>query len=101
MLNNIIDRIKLPFRKEKELYMSLYEIIGIYPHDISLYKLALMHKSMFKRNAKGKPINYERLEFLGDAILDAAVGDSYTVISPANARAFSPTPARSWCSATL
>ena len=75
MLNNIIDRIKLPFRKEKELYMSLYEIIGIYPHDISLYKLALMHKSMFKRNAKGKPINNERLEFLGDAILDAAVGD--------------------------
>lgn len=75
MLNNIIDRIKLPFRKEKELYTSLYKIIGFYPHDISLYKLALMHKSMFKRNAKGKPINNERLEFLGDAILDAAVGD--------------------------
>lgn len=75
MLNNIIDRIKLPFRKEKELYLSLYNIIGFYPHDIALYKLALMHKSMFKRNAKGKPVNNERLEFLGDAILDAAVGD--------------------------
>ena len=34
-----------------------------------------MHKSMYKRNAKGKPVNNERLEFLGDAILDAAVGD--------------------------
>lgn len=34
-----------------------------------------MHKSMFKRNEKGKPINNERLEFLGDAILDATVGD--------------------------
>ncbi len=75
MLNNIIDRIKLPFRKEKELYLSLYRIIGFYPHDISLYKLALMHKSMFKRNEKGKPVNNERLEFLGDAILDATVGD--------------------------
>lgn len=75
MLNNIIDRIKLPFRKEKELYLSLYNIIGVYPHDISLYKLALMHKSLFKRNAKGKPVNNERLEFLGDAVLDAAVGD--------------------------
>lgn len=75
MLSNIIDRIKLPFRKEKELYLSLYNIIGVYPHDISLYKLALMHKSMFKRNAKGKPVNNERLEFLGDAVLDAAVGD--------------------------
>ena len=75
MLSNIIDRIKLPFRKEKELYVALYDIIGFYPRDISLYKLALMHKSMYKRNAKGKPVNNERLEFLGDAVLDAAVGD--------------------------
>ena len=75
MLSNIIDRIKLPFRKEKELYVALYNIIGFYPRDISLYKLALMHKSMYKRNAKGKPVNNERLEFLGDAVLDAAVGD--------------------------
>ena len=75
MLSNIIDRIKLPFRKEKELYLSLYNIMGVYPRDIDLYKLALMHKSMFKRNAKGKPVNNERLEFLGDAVLDCAVGD--------------------------
>ena len=75
MLSNLIDRMKLPFRKDKELYLSLRQIIGFYPHDISYYKLALMHKSMFKRNAKGKPVNNERLEFLGDAILDATVGD--------------------------
>ncbi len=37
--------------------------------------MALMHKSVAKRNAKGKPVNNERLEFLGDAILDAVVGD--------------------------
>lgn len=75
MLSNLIDRMKLPFRKDKELYLSLRQIIGFYPHDISYYKLALMHKSMYKRNAKGKPVNNERLEFLGDAILDATVGD--------------------------
>lgn len=75
MLNNFFDRIRLPFRKEKGLYSSLYNIIGFYPHDISYYKLALMHKSVMRRNAKGKPINNERLEFLGDAILDAIVGD--------------------------
>ena len=74
-INNFIDRIKLPFRKEKELYYSLYSILGFYPHDISLYKQALMHRSVSKRNAKGKPVNNERLEFLGDAILDAIVGD--------------------------
>ena len=59
---NIIDHIKLPFRKDKELYLELY-------------KLALMHKSIARRNAKGKPVNNERLEFLGDAVLDAVVGD--------------------------
>ena len=75
MLNNIIDRIRLPFRKEKELYLSLYQIIGIIPHDITYYKTALLHKSVARRNAKGKPVNNERLEFLGDAILDAIVGD--------------------------
>jgi ribonuclease III len=75
MLINIIDRIKLPFRKEKELYSSLYSIIGVYPHNISYYKIALMHKSVRHRNNKGKPVNNERLEFLGDAVLDCAVGD--------------------------
>ena len=72
--NNIIDRIKLPFRKEKELFSSLYEILGFYPHHIEYYRQALMHKSIGRRNDKGKPLNNERLEFLGDAILDAIVG---------------------------
>jgi len=75
MLNNSIDRIKLLFCREKELYFSLYQIIGFFPHDISYYKMALMHKSIKHRNNKGKPVNNERLEFLGDAILDAIVGD--------------------------
>ena len=77
MLNNsnIIDRIKLPFRKEKELFSALYGMTGFYPRHIEYYQLALMHKSVSKRNAKGRPLNNERLEFLGDAILDAVVGD--------------------------
>ena len=77
MLNNsnLIDRIRLPFRKEKELFSAIYEMTGFYPRHIEYYKLALMHKSASKRNAKGRPLNNERLEFLGDAILDAVVGD--------------------------
>ena len=74
MLNNLIGRIRLPFRKEKELYLSIYNILGFFPKDIKYYKQALMHKSIMRRE-KGKPINNERLEFLGDAILDAVVGD--------------------------
>ena len=76
MLNsNIIDRIRLPFRKEKELFSSLKDILGFYPHNIDLYKQALLHKSLGRRNEKGRPLNNERLEFLGDAVLSAVVGD--------------------------
>lgn len=74
-VSDIIDRIKLPFRQEKELFSALYNILGFYPHDISVYKQALLHKSVGRRNEKGRPLNNERLEFLGDAILDAVVGD--------------------------
>jgi len=73
-LKDIIARLKLPFREEKELFSSLYDIMGFYPDNISYYKQALMHKSVGRRNEKGKPLNNERLEFLGDAMLDAAVG---------------------------
>jgi len=77
MLNtsNLIDRIRLPFRKEKELFSAIHEMTGFYPRNIGYYQLALMHKSAARRGANGRPLNNERLEFLGDAILDAVVGD--------------------------
>ena len=74
VLRNIIDRLYLIFQNDKDLRRSLFEILGFYPHNIEYYRQALMHKSIGKRNEKGKPLNNERLEFLGDAILDAAVG---------------------------
>lgn len=49
--------------------------MGFYPRHIDYYKTALLHKSIARRNEKGRPVNNERLEFLGDAILDAVVGD--------------------------
>jgi ribonuclease-3 len=49
--------------------------MGFYPRNINIYRQALLHKSTSVRSEKGRPINNERLEFLGDAILDAAVGD--------------------------
>ena len=61
--------------KDKELYCDLKKILGFYPNNIELYKTALLHKSIMHRNNKGKPVNNERLEFLGDAVLDAVVGD--------------------------
>ena len=72
---NLIDAIRFPFRKDKELYRAFRNMLGFYPHKISLYQEAFMHKSMFAHNKEGNTLNNERLEFLGDAILDAVVGE--------------------------
>lgn len=75
MLRNQIDKIRLLFHKDRESYFCFYRILGFFPRDIQVYQQALLHKSTSMRSTKGRPINNERLEFLGDAILDAVVGD--------------------------
>ncbi len=75
MLRNQIDKIRLLFRKDRESYFCFYRILGFFPRDIRFYQQALLHKSTSVRSEKGRPLNNERLEFLGDAILDAIVGD--------------------------
>ncbi len=74
-ITNILQRIRLFFHKERESYFALYPILGFYPRKIAYYKEALLHKSSAVRSAKGRVMNNERLEFLGDAILDAIVAD--------------------------
>ena len=75
MLRNQIDKIRFLFHKERESYFCFYRILGFFPHNIKVYQQALVHKSTSLRSIEGKPLNNERLEFLGDAILDAVVGD--------------------------
>jgi len=74
VLRNFIDKIRFSIRKDRESYFCFYRIMGFFPHRISLYEQALSHKSTFLRTKDGVPINNERLEFLGDAVLDAIVG---------------------------
>jgi ribonuclease III len=63
------------FSREKKLYQAIKNIFGFYPRNIFLYRLALIHKSAAEESLKGIKINNERLEFLGDAILDAITAD--------------------------
>ena len=48
-------------------------IIGLEPKNLEYYKKGFTHRSTNKTNEDGNPINYERLEFLGDAMLSAIV----------------------------
>lgn len=52
-----------------------YKMLGFYPRNIEIYQQALLHKSSSIKAGKGRLLNNERLEFLGDAILDAIVAD--------------------------
>lgn len=60
---------------DKELVTSLKTLLGFYPINLSLYKLAFFHKSVAPEVKAGIKASNERLEFLGDAILDAVVAD--------------------------
>ncbi len=68
-------RIRHLFNKTKEPYFSLYKLLGFYPENIHLYEQAFLHKSSSIEDDNGKWQNNERMEFLGDAILDAIVAD--------------------------
>jgi ribonuclease-3 len=50
-------------------------MLGFYPNDIELYEQAFIHRSVAAVTENGKRGNNERLEFLGDAVLDAIIAD--------------------------
>ncbi len=75
MIRKIIEKIRLSPKKRREPYLSFYKILGFKPKNIEYYQQALLHKSVSKEDKNGNLSNNERLEFLGDAILDAIVAD--------------------------
>jgi len=74
VFKDILTQVKLRFSKERELYVFCRNMLGFYPGDIELYKLAFVHRSMSIKT-RGGWVNNERLEFLGDSILDCVVAD--------------------------
>ncbi|WP_455640833.1 ribonuclease III [Parabacteroides sp.] len=75
MFTQLYKKIRLLKHKNKEPYSSLYKILGFYPDNIHVYEQAFLHKSSSIEDGNGKWLNNERLEFLGDAVLDAIVAD--------------------------
>lgn len=61
------------FSRDKELTRTLRNLIGFKPRNISVYRLALIHRSAGERLPDGTLISNERLEFLGDAVLSAVI----------------------------
>ncbi|HPF09890.1 MAG TPA: ribonuclease III [Flavobacteriaceae bacterium] len=57
--------------KEEEFYYAVKKILGFKPQELSFYQEAFTHRSM--NSAEGIQKNYERLEFLGDAMLGSVI----------------------------
>ena len=66
--------VKYYISKDKKFYKLIYQLTGIYPSNLHVFKVAFTHKSA-SRYCKTKSFNNERLEFLGDAMLAAVIAD--------------------------
>ena len=72
---NIIRKI---FSKSRSLedgifFDAIHDVLGFAPIKIEYYKKAFTHRSSNKLDERGNAINYERLEFLGDAMLSSVI----------------------------
>ena len=71
---NFIRKIVKPRPQEDtELHNELKKLLKFSPSSINKYKKAFTHRSVQMLDKKGIPINYERLEFLGDSILGSVI----------------------------
>jgi ribonuclease-3 len=60
-------------KEDGALRSELKKLLKFSPRNISKYKKAFTHRSIQMIDEKGNPINYERLEFLGDSILGSVI----------------------------
>ncbi|HXC05260.1 MAG TPA: ribonuclease III [Bacteroidia bacterium] len=68
-------RFRTFFSKDRKFRESLKNVLGFYPGNISLYRKAFTHSSAAPEIKDGVKDSYERLEFLGDAVLSTIIAD--------------------------
>ena len=71
MIDFLLRPLRRNFGRDKTYYRIVDDLFGFVPHNIELYKLALIHKSASLVLDDGRQINNERLEYLGDAVIEA------------------------------
>lgn len=69
-------------KRNGNFFTPLQKILGYTPKNLSIFKKAFTHRSMNIKDGKGNAINYERLEFLGDAMLSAVIASHLYIEVP-------------------
>ncbi|TWO33820.1 ribonuclease III [Seonamhaeicola sediminis] len=72
-MKNIRNILNSRFKGNGNFFMEVTKIVGFKPKHIEFFKTAFTHRSMNLKDDEGNAINYERLEFLGDAMLSAVI----------------------------
>ena len=72
-MNYIQNILKLRHKTNNKLSTALEPILGFKPKKTHYYDRAFTHRSTNKKDEEGNPFNYERLEYVGDAILGAVI----------------------------
>ena len=75
MIDFLLRPLRRNFGKDKIFYRAIDDMFGFIPNNIELYKLALIHKSASVTLDNGQYINNERLEFMGDAVIESVSSD--------------------------
>ncbi len=76
MLGGILKFYYCNFSKKSKTYTQLYQVLGYCPTKLKLYNQAFLHNSVAKKmNGLATKINNERLEYLGDAVLDLIIAE--------------------------
>lgn len=60
-------------KEDGDFFLGISNILGFKPKKLSVYKKAFLHRSANIRDKNGLPMNYERLEFLGDSMLGTII----------------------------
>ncbi|MFI2741547.1 ribonuclease III [Zhouia sp. PK063] len=60
-------------KEDGNFFLALKKMLGFTPKNLIYYKKAFTHRSANIKDENGNPLNYERLEFLGDSILGTAI----------------------------
>ncbi len=72
-MNFIRKIVKLKTKQNEGFYSDIKKLLNFTPKKIDYYQRAFTHRSLKKVDENGVPINYERLEFLGDAMLGSII----------------------------
>ena len=74
-MHRLFDYIHYLFSTDKTFLSRLHQILGFYPRKTSVYREALIHRSVNHHRQHEKKKDNERLEYLGDAVIETVVSD--------------------------